>query len=329
MNYLAHESVSQALIKRLGLVDHEELLQFLDIDMRRVGSYGSAGQPAQGPDADGYYRDMWGVKYRDRAEGPVRHIPPFDENTTLDQIIGHDWPDAAKLDLSWIKPECEKYHEKYSLYGSPWGPFFHQAWWIMGQENFYVWMYTRPEHIKACIDHIVDYGIEATRRFIEAADGMLDFTYFGNDFGSQRGSLMSPELFNEFIRPSVKRYYDISHEYGLNVMQHSCGGIREIIPLFIEDGVNVIDPVQTYAAGMDFDALVQDFGSQVTFHGGIDTQTTLPFGTTEDVRNEVKSRLRATAGNGGYVLMSSQEYIEDVPLDNILTVYDEGSKFSA
>ena len=326
MNFLAHEGVSQALIDRLGLADHEELLQFFGIDMRRVGTYGSVSLPVEGPDAEGFYRNMWGVRYKDPEGGPVRQIPPFDDDTTLDEIHAHDWPDPAKLDLSWVKPECEKHFEKYAVYGSPWGPFFHEAWWLMGQENFYVWMYTKPDHLRACIDHIVDFEMVSTTRFIEAAGGMLDFTYFGNDFGSQRGSLMSPELFDTFIRPSVKRYYDLSHGHGLDVMQHSCGGIRELIPFLIQDGVNVIDPVQTYATGMEFDGLVRDFGSRVTFHGGVDTQTTLPFGTTEEVRNEVRHYLKTTKGKGGYILMSSQEYIEDVPLDNILAVYEEGGR---
>ena len=215
MNYLAHEGVSQNLIDRLGLTDHEELLQYLQVDMRRVGTYGSVSLPPEGPDQDGYYTNMWGVRYRDPSEGPVRQIPPFDDDTTLEQIHEHNWPDPDSLDLSWVKPECEKHFGKYAIYGSPWGPFFHEAWWIVGQENFYVWMYTKPDHIRACIDHIVDFEIQATGKFIEACDGMLDFTYFGNDFGSQRGSLMSPALFSEFIRPSVKRYYDLSHDYGI------------------------------------------------------------------------------------------------------------------
>ena len=99
--------------------------------------------------------------------------------------------------------------------------------------------------------------------------------------------------------------------------------LREIIPAFIEDGVDVLDPVQVNAAGMALPGLVRDFGDRLCFHGGVDTQTTLPFGTVEDVREQVRSYLDLTRDRGGYILCGSQEFIEDIPPENILAMYDE------
>lgn len=189
-----------------------------------------------------------------------------------------------------------------------------------------MWMHTKPEVIRAIIDHVVDYEVEATRRFLQATDGLLDIAYFGNDFGTQRGMFISPRMWNDFIRQPLKRYFDVSHDYGCNVMNHSCGAIRDIIPSLIADGVDILDPIQVAADGMDLAGLVRDFGDVVSFHGGVDTQRTLPFGSAADVRAEVRSYLALTREKGGYILCGSQEFIEDIPLDNILAMYDENRR---
>jgi uroporphyrinogen decarboxylase len=184
-------------------------------------------------------------------------------------------------------------------------------------------MGTKPEVTAAIIEHVVDYEVEATRRFLEAADGLLDITYFGNDFGTQRGLFISPRMWERFMRPGLARFFDVSHAYGCRVMKHSCGSIRNIIPQFIEDGVDILDPVQVRAADMELSGLVRDFGDRVTFHGGVDTQHTLPFCSTADVRAQVRSYLDLTRERGGYILCGSQDLIEDIPTENILAMYDE------
>lgn len=325
-DYGAHQEVSNRLIQRLGLTDQEALLQALHVDLRRIPC--NYGRPNSEPDADGYVRNMWGARHRvsDRQDGQPGFISPFDEDTTLDEVHAHPWPDPATLDFSDVPTLCAKHHGEYATFGAPWSPFFHEAGWLIGQEDFYVWMTTKPEVTQAIIDHIVDYEIAAARRFFGAAKGQIDIAYFGNDFGTQRGLFISRAMWEKFIRAPLKRYYDVAHEHGCKVMQHSCGSIREIIPLLIEDGVNILDPIQVAAAGMSLESLVRDFGRQLAFHGGVDTQRTLPFGSAADVRGEVRSYLDLTRENGGYILCGSQEFIEDIPLDNILAMYDENVK---
>lgn len=322
-DYMAIASVTERLIEKLGVTDDEELLQALGVDMRRI--QGGHRQPVSEPDADGYITTMWGPKSRDEApgDGKPNYISPFSEESTVDDVHAHAWPDPEKVDFSEVREQCLKHHGEYATYGSPWCPFFHEIGWIVGQENFYVWMHTKPEVTHAIIDHVVNYEIEVTRRFLDAADGMIDITYFGNDFGTQRGLFVSPEQWNTFIRTPLKRFYDLSHDYGCNVMQHSCGSIRGIIPWLIEDGVNILDPIQTAATDMDLAGLTRDFGEELCFHGGVDTQYTLPSGSEADVREEVRSYLDLCRDSGGYILASSQEFIEDIPLDSILAMYDE------
>ena len=179
---------------------------------------------------------------------------------------------------------------------------------------------------EAIIDHFVDYEVAVTRRYLEAAGGKLDIAYFGNDFGTQRGLFVSPEMWQRFFRKPLKRFFDAAHDFGCKVMKHSCGSVRDIIPSLIEDGLNVLDPIQVRAAGMDMPGLVRDFGGKLAFHGAVDTQQTLPFGTTDDVRAQVRGYRDLTREQGGYVLCGSQEFIEDIPLDNILAIYDENMK---
>ena len=318
--------VTDGLIAKLGVADKEELLQALGVDMRRIG-FGFR-QPPTGPDPEGYMRSMWGILQRkdDPGDGRPNLIRPFNEDSTADDVHAHRWPDAGALDYSQIREECLKHHGDYATFGAPWSPFFHDIAWVIGQEDFMMWMHTKPEVVHAILEHITGYEVEVTRRFLDAADGLIDIAYFGNDFGTQRGLFISPQLWNEFIRAPLKRFFDISHDHGCKVMQHSCGAIRDIIPALIEDGVDILDPIQTAAADMDLAGLVRDFGADLCFHGGVDTQGTLPFGSADDVRAEVRSYLDLAREGGGYILCGSQEFIEDIPLDNILAMYDENRR---
>lgn len=326
-DYGAHKDVTDGLMRHLGLATYEELLQALQVDMRRVwlGYY----QPDSAPDADGYKRNMWGVRQRpaDPGDGQPNWLAPFDENTTVDQVHAHPWPDPAALDYSTVRSQCEQYHGQYATFGAPWSPFFHEVGWTIGQENFMVWMVTKPDVVQAVIDHLVDYEVEVTRRFLEAAAGKLDIAYFGNDFGTQRGLFISPEMWCRFIRRPLKRYFDVAHAYGCKVMKHSCGAVRDIIPFLIEDGVDILDPIQVAAAGMDMPGLFRDYGDRLCFHGGVDTQRTLPFGSEADVRAEVRSYLALARDRGGYILCGSQEFIEDIPCANIVAMYDENLRY--
>lgn len=327
-DYGAIPAVTEALVKKLGVADIEGLLVALGVDMRRI--HFDYGQPDTGPDSDGYFRNMWGTRYRreHRDDGMPDWICPFTDDSTVDDVHAHKWPDALALDYSRVRQDCVKHHDMYATFGAPWSPFFHEVGWLIGQETFMVWMTTKPDVVHAIIRHVVDYEVEATRRFIEAAGGLLDIAYFGNDFGTQRGLFISPAMWHEFIRAPLKRYFDVSHDFGCKVMKHSCGAVRDIIPLMIEDGVDILDPVQVAASGMDLAGLVRDFGGRICFHGGVDTQRTLPFGSTDDVRAEVRSYLALTKENGGYILCGSQEFIEDIPVENILAMYDENRRSS-
>ena len=324
----ADAGVAKAVMARLGVADNDAMLEALHIDFRAIPA--PYGQPDTGPDAEGYIRNMWGLLRRptDPGDGKPQVICPFNEDTTVDEVHAHRWPDAGVLDFSAVRASCNRDHDRYVTVGAPWSPFFHEVGWLIGQENLFIWMVTRPDLVHAIIGHFVDYEIEATRRFFEAAAGGVDIAYVGNDFGSQRGLVFSPAMWQEFYRQPLKRYFDIAHDFGCRVMQHSCGAGREVIPSWIEDGVDMLDPVQVLADGMGLEGLVRDFGDRITFHGGLDTQQLMPYGTTADVRATVRRYRDLTRDRGGYVLTGSQSFIEDIPVDNILAAYDENVRYA-
>lgn len=326
MNFHGVPDVVNRLCTRLGLRDHDGLLKFLDVDFRRIEILYAVTDDV--PDAEGYIRDTWGGRHRpdlpDRH--PAKYLSPFNERTTVDDVYAHAWPSPDDVDYGNVAAQCARHAGDYITYGAPWSPFFHEVGWLIGQENLLVWMHTKPAVVSAIIDCMVSFEVGVTRRFLEACAGMLDITYFGNDFGTQRGLLFSPGQWQQFFRTPLKRFYDLSHDFGCRVMQHSCGSVRAIIPWLIEDGVDILDPVQVRAEGMSLPALMTEYGDRLAFHGGVDTQWTLPFGSLHDVRTEVRGYLAFARRHGGYILNGSQDYIADIPDEHILAIYEEGRR---
>jgi uroporphyrinogen decarboxylase len=143
----------------------------------------------------------------------------------------------------------------------------------------------------------------------------------GDDFGTQRGLLFGVKQWSEFFRPSMRRLADIAHAHGAFYYQHSCGGIRELIPEMISVGVDVIDPVQVSARGMEPAALKTDFGSQIVFSGGVDEQELLRRGTPAMVREGVFDLLNKMAVHGGFFIGPTHNFQTDIPTENIAAMY--------
>ncbi|MHB9034925.1 MAG: uroporphyrinogen decarboxylase family protein, partial [Anaerolineae bacterium] len=168
-----------------------------------------------------------------------------------------------------------------------------------------------------------------TRRMLLAAKGKVDIYFMGDDYGTQRCPFVHPRDFRRFMLPQLKRLYGLAKSFGLKVMQHSCGSVRLLLEDLLSIGLDALDPVQVRAAGMDMPGLKRDFGDRLTFHGSMDTQQTLPFGSVADVRREVIERLRVAAPGGGLILCGSQDYIADIPLENIVAIYDTAYEYGA
>ncbi len=130
-------------------------------------------------------------------------------------------------------------------------------------------------------------------------------------------------IFNEFVRSYLQRIYNVGRKNGKLVMPHSCGNVAKLIPTFMEMGLNILEPIQVKATGMHPAELAKLYGGKLCFHGSIDTQGTLPFGTAEDVRHEVRLRVETFKPYGGFTIAPSQHLLEDIPTENIVAMYDE------
>jgi uroporphyrinogen decarboxylase len=138
---------------------------------------------------------------------------------------------------------------------------------------------------------------------------------------------MSRKLWKKFFAPHLERLWKLAKSYGLKVQLHSCGSVRELIPDLLEMGLDILDPIQVRAQGMNPAELKKDYGHRLSFHGSMDTQETLPFGSELDVKNEVLERLRTMAPGGGFILSPSQHLLTEIPLRNIITMYETAYEY--
>ena len=149
-------------------------------------------------------------------------------------------------------------------------------------------------------------------------------TSVAEDMGSQQGLLCSREHLQEFFFPYMKRMIDLAHDAGALVDMHSDGTVRQLLPDMIEMGVDILNPVQWRCRGMDREALKRDFGDKLVFEGAMDNQYTLPFGTEEEVRQEVRDNLRLLGADGGYLLAPCHNIQVVGPPENVVAMYETG-----
>jgi len=185
---------------------------------------------------------------------------------------------------------------------------------------------THPEFAERLFQKITEFYLELNYRCFEEAGEKIDIFMLGDDMGTQEGLLVSPKSFRQLIRPYLTEHVRLAKRYGLRVMLHSCGAVRELIPDFIEMGVDILNPVQVRARGMRTAELKQEFGDVLSFHGSVDVQQTLPAGKPENVRAEVRERIETLGRRGGFILCSTHNIQGDTPLENILAMYDEARR---
>lgn len=198
------------------------------------------------------------------------------------------------------------------------GSHFEKANFARGIENFLADMAGEPEFAQKLLNRIIDKNMVMLENFLGA--GEIDGVLLGSDWGTQLDLIMSPDTWQEMIRPGEQREYDLIHSYEKDVWVHSCGNIEKILPSLIEMGVDVLNPVQPEA--MDLDTLNKNFGADITFWGGISTQRSLPYGTPEEVKQETRRVRRLMSEGGGYITSPAQEIQGDVPPENILALIE-------
>ncbi len=305
--------------KELNLDDEGLNLRFRD-DFRRVFSeYVGPEFDLEHEQATG--RTPFGIERKGYGYGQPLSHPLAD--ATIKQVHDYPWPDPAWMDVSKIKSTALGYNSQYAILGGDWSPFWHDAIDLIGMENLYIKMFSEPEVVDAVLKHLVDYYFEASKRIFDTAADAIDIFFIGNDFGSQTGPLMSPDMFDRFMVPHLKRLCDLGHSYSLKTQMHCCGGIYELIPGMIDAGIESLHAVQTSCRGMDLAKLKSEFGDKIVFNGAIDSHHTLMEKDTAGVKEDTRKVLETMMPGGGYIAGASHDTIlEETSVENVLAMFD-------
>ena len=320
MGYWATPEVTRALIQHLHCEDADALFRRLHID--RVVHVGPkyVGPPLpKGEDVFGCRHTK--VDYGTGVYSECVHHP-LAAYETLDKIRrDYKWPSPDWYDYSGI-PQQIVGREGYPVQGGGSEPFLTYKH-LRGDEQAFMDLIIHPDIVHYCLDRLFDLCYQNTLRIYEKIPGKVMITYVAEDFGSQEDLLFSPDQIREFLIPRMKRMIDLAHEAGAFVFHHSDGAIRKILPDMIEAGIDVLNPVQWRCKGMDREGLKRDFADKLVFHGAMDNQYTLPFGSVEEVRQEVADNIRLL-GPTGYILAPCHNIQAVGPPENVVAVYDTG-----
>lgn len=327
VNYIATPEMNEKLKKHLGIENQEELLNYLGVDMRYVSArYVGPKEFIGVQGVRGAGKDFWGViwkavkykfgVYNEIAFHPLAHVK------TVKEVEEYNWPHPDWFDVSHLKEEIKRINDKerHAIIFFA-GGSFETPWYMRGLERFLMDMVECPEIAETISRRVTEFYKERAMRAIEESDGQIDIIFSGGDIGTQRGMMLSPDLWRKYIKPWSKQLIKPFKEMGLKTFYHSCGSIVPVIEDFIEMGLDVLDPVQPKAEGMDPEYLKEHFGDRLSFHGGIDEQEILPFGAPEDVEKEVIRLINILGKNGGYIVAAAHAIQPDTPVENVLAMY--------
>ena len=229
-------------------------------------------------------------------------------------------PDLKDWDFSSVQENCRIYDDRFIIGG--YASSFYYPTLVMSMEELLTDMYTEPELVHHIIKRCVDWHMEYHEKMLKAGGGRIDAMQIADDFATQRGPLISRDMFREFFRKPIKEFVSLAESYGAIPYLHCCGSAYGFIEEFIDLGIKILDPVQTVAADMQPEKLKREFGKDICFHGAGETQRILPTGTEEEVKENARMLCRVLGDGGGYILTSCHIMQADVPLKNILAFYD-------
>jgi hypothetical protein len=267
----------------------------------------------------------------------VRQEPIDDENLTVEHNLEEFGP-ISDEDLEHFRREAKRLYEETdrailaNFGGTGFGdialvpaPWLKRPKGIRDVAEWYMSTAGRRDYVYEVFEHQCDIALANLEKIHRAVGDRVSVLFVtGTDFGMQSGPLISPQSYRELFKPFHRRVNDWVHQHtSWKTFIHSCGSVRAFIEDFIDAGFDILNPVQTSAAGMDPVELKTQFGERITFWGGgVDTQRTLPFGTPEEVRQEVRERIDVLGPGGGFVFNTVHNVQAEVPIENVLAMYE-------
>jgi uroporphyrinogen decarboxylase len=292
-----------------------------------------ASDTAERDISDSAFVDEFGVTWQRHSgthyinvDGPFQKL---DDPTPAD-VDRFPWPDPTHPSrYAGLGERARALHgdEDYAVALSAWLGPVHLSQFMRGYVEWLEDLLERPAFVEALLDRYVSMWIEAMDRILAECAPEVDVVIFGDDIGTQTGPLFRPELYRRYIKPHHKRMVETVKRHGKPLAYHSCGSVYAVIGDLIDNGVDALNPIQVSAAGMDTARLKREFGRDLTFWGGIDTQRVLSRGTPAEVRDEVRRRIADLAEGGGYVLCGVHNLQPEVPPENVVAMYEAAAEF--
>lgn len=282
------------------------------------------------PDAGQDFRVLYGIwnaglkwvghgtgRYLEQTNAPLGHVQ------TVDDLAKVPWPNPDWFDYAGMRREAERLHPNHVVMSGYMAPaYIHSL--LRGMELSLLDLLAEPELTHLLLEKVCGFLYDYHKRLFEACDGLIDLSQVTDDLGCQAGPLFSLEVYREFYAPHHRRFMGLCRNFGIKVFHHDDGGMRLFLPDLIESGIDILNPVQRTCPGMELAGLKKDFGRKICFHGGVENQNILPFGTPEQVRAEVRHCIDALAKDQtGYILAPCHNLQSMTPVENIVAMYDE------
>jgi len=326
-DYWGVPEITEKLMKHFSVGDELSLWKALDID--KIMGVWVPLKPNSGRG------DMWNIEYKKVpvADGAgyyweaAKH--PLAEFETIEEIeASYEWPTLDMFDFSSIKEQCKRLkNEGYAIEGGYISlTYYYEI--IRGTEQKFLDFATDEKLADYIIYKIQEFTSAFTRRILEEGDGMIDLSQITDDFGGQTGLMMSKEMIEKYCGKYYKENTEMVKSFGTKVFHHDDGAIMDVIPWVIEKGCQVLNPIQWHLPGWDLNKIKKEFGDKICFHGAIDNQEILPFGSVEDVKAEVKACMDALYfDRTGYILAPCHNLQVITPIENILAMYEFGKNY--
>ncbi|MCX6621802.1 MAG: uroporphyrinogen-III decarboxylase-like protein [Acidobacteria bacterium] len=245
--------------------------------------------------------------------------PPFAEFTSPADLDAFPWPRPEDWDFSGYREQCLQWRD-HPIVGASYEPFY-QYCRLRGMDRALEDLVMNPELFDAAMERFYHLYSSLASKALDIAGDLITFIYVAEDLGTQSSLLMSPTVFRRRIKPWLKKMIDLVHARGALAFHHDDGAIRPVLPDLLEIGIDVLNPIQWRCKGMEREALAADFGRSLIFHGGVDNQHTLPFGTPEDVKQQVRDNIRIFRECKGYVVAPCHNIQANTPTANVVAMY--------
>jgi uroporphyrinogen decarboxylase len=331
IGYVATPETNESLKKYLKADTDEKLLKRLGVDYRWVNPGYKGPKELLFEDCwDKPGKDIWGVERKNikNKYGTYMEISshPLRDLEDASQLEDYKWPDIDWIDFEILNKQIDMLdqdEEYWIILNTMSGSVFEMAWYMRGMEKFLMDLLINPDMATGIIKKLYQFAVGSIDRAAKATNRRIDMVLFADDIASQESMLISVDTWRKMIRPWHKEFYKKAHQCGARAAYHSCGSITPVIDDLIGIGLDVLNPLQFSAKNFpDPEILKEKYGDRLSFMGGMDIQTKLPFYSIEEIKKETKRLIEILGKDGGYIIQATHNIQPDTPPENIVAMHD-------